>query len=149
MTTMVRRTGLTHLDVVARLFDQYRGFYGQPSDLATATAFIRARMERDESVIFLAWNDEAAVGFTQLYPAFSSVSASRVWILNDLLVVPEARRKGVARALLSAAAEFARADGALRLELETDHDNATAQALYRAMGWSPYDGTVRLRLPFN
>jgi len=149
MTTMVRRTGLTHLDVVARLFDQYRGFYGQPSDLATATAFIRARMERDESVIFLAWNDDAAVGFTQLYPAFSSVSASRVWILNDLLVVPEARRKGVARALLSAAAEFARADGALRLELETDHDNATAQALYRAMGWSPYDGTVRLRLPFN
>lgn len=149
MTTMVRRTGLTHLDVVARLFDQYRGFYGQPSDLATATAFIRARMERDESVIFLAWNDDAAVGFTQLYPAFSSVSASRVWILNDLLVVPEARRKGVARALLSAAAEFARADGALRLELEADHDNATAQALYRAMGWSPYDGTVRLRLPFN
>lgn len=149
MTTMVRRTGLTHLDVVARLFDQYRGFYGQPSDLATATAFIRARMERDESVIFLAWNDDAAVGFTQLYPAFSSVSASRVWILNDLLVVPEARRRGVASALLSAAAEFARADGALRLELETDHDNAAAQALYRAMGWSPYDGTVRLRLPFN
>ncbi|WP_296282001.1 GNAT family N-acetyltransferase [Pseudoxanthomonas sp.] len=149
MTTMVRRTGLTHLDVVARLFDQYRGFYGQPSDPALATAFIRARMERDESVIFLAWNDDAAVGFTQLYPAFSSVSASRVWILNDLLVVPEARRKGVARALLSAAAEFARADGALRLELETDHDNTSAQALYRAMGWSPYDGTVRFRLPLN
>lgn len=149
MTTMVRRTGLTHLDVVARLFDQYRGFYGQPSDPALATAFIRARMERDESVIFLAWNDDAAVGFTQLYPAFSSVSASRVWILNDLLVVPEARRKGVARALLSAAAEFAHADGALRLELETDHDNTSAQALYRAMGWSPYDGTVRFRLPLN
>ncbi len=149
MTTMVRRTGLTHLDVVARLFDQYRGFYGQPSDPALATAFIRARMERDESVIFLAWNDDAAVGFTQLYPAFSSVSASRVWILNDLLVVPEARRKGVARALLSAAAEFARADGALRLELETDRDNTSAQALYRAMGWSPYDGTVRFRLPLN
>ena len=87
------------------------------------------------------------VGFTQLYPAFSSVSASRVWILNDLLVLPEARRMGVARALLSSAAEFARADGALRLELETDHDNASAQALYRAMGWVPYDGTLRFRLP--
>lgn len=147
MTTMVRRTGLTHLDVVARLFDQYRGFYGQPSDPVLARDFIRERMERDESVILLAWVDDAAVGFTQLYPAFSSVSASRVWILNDLLVLPEARRKGVARALLSAAADFARADGALRLELETDHDNATAQALYRAMGWVPYDGTLRFRLP--
>ncbi|TQM06963.1 acetyltransferase (GNAT) family protein [Pseudoxanthomonas sp. 3HH-4] len=147
MTTVVRRTGLTHLDVVARLFDQYRGFYGQPSDPALARDFIRERMERDESVILLAWVDDAAVGFTQLYPAFSSVSASRVWILNDLLVLPEARRKGVARALLSAAADFARADGALRLELETDPDNATAHALYRAMGWVPYDGTLRFRLP--
>ncbi|MEJ2789950.1 MULTISPECIES: GNAT family N-acetyltransferase [unclassified Pseudoxanthomonas] len=147
MTTVVRRTGLTHLDVVARLFDQYRGFYGQPSDPALARDFIRERMERDESVILLAWVDDAAVGFTQLYPAFSSVSASRVWILNDLLVLPEARRMGVARALLSSAAEFARADGALRLELETDHDNASAQALYRAMGWVPYDGTLRFRLP--
>ena len=147
MTTVVRRTGLTHLDVVARLFDHYRGFYGQPSDPALARDFIRERMERDESVILLAWVDDAAVGFTQLYPAFSSVSASRVWILNDLLVLPEARRKGAARALLSAAADFARADGALRLELETEHDNATAQALYRAMGWVPYDGTLRFRLP--
>lgn len=147
MTMVVRRTGLTHLDVVARLFDQYRGFYGQPSDPALARDFIRERMERDESVILLAWVDDAAVGFTQLYPAFSSVSASRVWILNDLLVLPEARRMGVARALLSSAAEFARADGALRLELETDHDNASAQALYRAMGWVPYDGTLRFRLP--
>jgi GNAT superfamily N-acetyltransferase len=86
------------------------------------------------------------VGFTQLYPAFSSVSAAHVWILNDLLVLPDARRNGVARALLSAAADFARADGALRLELETDHDNVTAQALYRAMGWTPYDGTLRFRL---
>lgn len=147
MTAVIRRTGLTHLDVVARLFDQYRGFYGQPSDPALARDFIRERMERDESVILLAWVDDAAVGFTQLYPAFSSVSASRVWILNDLLVLPEARRMGVARALLSSAAEFARADGALRLELETDHDNASAQALYRAMGWVPYDGTLRFRLP--
>lgn len=147
MTTVIRRTGLTHLDVVARLFDQYCGFYGQPSDPALARDFIRERMERDESVILLAWVDDAAVGFTQLYPAFSSVSASRVWILNDLLVLPEARRMGVARALLSSAAEFARADGALRLELETDHDNASAQALYRAMGWVPYDGTLRFRLP--
>lgn len=147
MTMVVRRTGLTHLDVVARLFDQYRGFYGQPSDPALARDFIRERMERDESVILLAWVDDAAVGFTQLYPAFSSVCASRVWILNDLLVLPEARRMGVARALLSSAAEFARADGALRLELETDHDNASAQALYRAMGWVPYDGTLRFRLP--
>ena len=135
---VVRRAGLNHLDVVAHLFDLYRMFYGQPSDPSLARAFIRARMERDESVVLLAWRDEQAVGFVQLYPAFSSVSAARTWILNDLLVVPEARRLGVARALLSAAADFARDDGALRLELETDHDNHGAQALYRDMGWTLY-----------
>ena len=148
-TTMVRRAGLNHLDAVSQLFDLYRQFYGKPSDPVLARDFIRARMERDESVVLLAWQSEHAVGFVQLYPAFSSVSAARVWILNDLLVLPEARRSGAARALLSAASDFARDDGALRLELETDHDNHTAQALYQALGWTLYDGTLRYRLPLR
>ncbi len=149
MTLAVRRATLDDLDAVARLFDLYRVFYGKPSEPAVAKEFIRARMTQDESVILLAEIKGDAVGFTQLYPAFSSVSATRTWILNDLLVVPEARRSGVARALLVAAADFARDDGALRLELETDHDNATAQALYHAMGWTAYDGTLRFRLPLR
>lgn len=149
MTLAIRRATLDDLDAVARLFDLYRVFYGKPSEPAVAKEFIRARMTQDESVILLAEIEGDAVGFTQLYPAFSSVSATRTWILNDLLVVPEARRSGVARALLVAAADFARDDGALRLELETDHDNATAQALYHAMGWTAYDGTLRFRLPLR
>ena len=147
MDVSTTRATLADLDTVVPLFDRYRVFYGKPSDPVLARDFIRARMQREESVVLLAWIDEQAVGFTQLYPAFSSVSATHVWILNDLLVMPEARRHGAARALLTAAADFARTDGALRLELETDHDNAAAQALYRAMGWVPYDGTLRFRLP--
>ena len=146
MTPTIRQATPDNLDTVARLFDLYRVFYGKSSDPALARDFIQARMTHGESVILLAESGSDAVGFTQLYPAFSSVSATRTWILNDLLVLPEARRQGVARALLVAAADFARADGALRLEMETDHDNATAQALYRAMGWTPYDGTLRFRL---
>jgi GNAT superfamily N-acetyltransferase len=149
MTPDIRRATLDDLDTVARLFDLYRVFYGKPSEPMLARDFIQARLTRDESVILLAHLDDGAAGFTQLYPAFSSVSATRTWILNDLLVLPEARRHGVARALLSAAADFARDDGALRLELETDHDNVTAQALYHAMGWTTYDGTLRFRLPLR
>lgn len=149
MTVSITRATPADLDTVAPLFDLYRVFYGKPSDPVVAREFIEARMTRGESVILLAQLDGAAIGFTQLYPAFSSVSATHTWILNDLLVLPEARRNGVARALLSAAADFARADGALRLELETDHDNTTAQALYRAMGWTAYDGTLRFRLPLR
>lgn len=149
MDLSITRATLADLDTIVPLFDRYRVFYGKPSDPALARAFMRARLERAESVVLLAWIDAQAVGFTQLYPAFSSVSAAHVWVLNDLLVLPDARRNGIARALLSSAADFARADGALRLELETDHDNAAAQALYRAMGWMPYEGTLRFRLPLD
>lgn len=149
MSIDIRRATPGDVDVVAPLFDTYRVFYCKPSDPALARDFIDARLTRGESVILLALQEGKAVGFTQLYPAFSSVSATHVWILNDLLVLPEARRGGVARALLAAAADFARADGALRLELETDHDNHTAQALYQAMGWTLYDGTLRYRLPLR
>jgi GNAT superfamily N-acetyltransferase len=149
MTLDIRRATSADLDLVAPLFDTYRVFYGKPSEPAVARDFIEARISREQSVILLALDDGKAIGFTQLYPAFSSVSATHVWILNDLLVLPEARRGGAARALLTAAADFARADGALRLELETDHDNHTAQALYNAMGWTLYDGTLRYRLPLR
>lgn len=137
------RAALADLDTLTSLFDAYRVFYRQAPDTATARAFLAERLQRNESVIILArdeGNDEA-LGFTQLYPAFSSVSARRIWILNDLFVIPEARQHGVARALMEAAREFALATGALRLVLETAEGNRPAQALYEALGYAREAGT--------
>ena len=145
----VRRATVEDVDAIASLFDLYRTFYEQPSDLALAHRFIGERLQQGESVIFLAEMDGKAVGFTQLFPSFSSVGATRIWILNDLYVDATARRQGVAQALLQAASEFARADGARRLELETDHGNDSAQALYRRLGWELFDGTLRFRFALN
>lgn len=139
MPVTVRRIDEADLDSVAPLFDAYRQFYAQPADLARAREWLRERLHRDESVILLAERDGMAVGFTQLYPMFSSVRTVRIWILNDLYVDAASRRGGVARALLDAAAEFARDDGAARLMLETGRDNLAARALYRAAGWSEDD----------
>ncbi|MEH6420634.1 GNAT family N-acetyltransferase [Pseudomonas sp. CGJS7] len=148
MSPTVRHAVAADLDLLAPLFDSYRHFYTQREDAAVSRAFIGERLRRGDSVLLLAALDGAdGAGFTQLYPTFSSVRAARVWVLNDLYVDPAARRRGVAQALLAAAAEFARADGAARLELETDHDNLTAQALYDANGWRRYDGTQRYHLP--
>jgi ribosomal protein S18 acetylase RimI-like enzyme len=147
MMINVRRATTDDIDAIAPLFDQYRRFYAQAGDLALARRFIGERLQLGQSVIFLAETEAKAVGFTQLFPSFSSVGATRVLILNDLYVDPAARRQGVAQALLHAATEFARADGARRLELETDHSNDSAQALYRRLGWELYDGTLRFRLP--
>lgn len=131
----IHRATPADVDRIAPLFDAYRRFYGQPGDLERGKAFLRDRLERDESVVLVAERDGAAVGFTQLYPMFSSVRTARLWILNDLYVDESARRGGVARALLDAAAEFAREQGAAGLMLETTRDNAPARALYRAAGW--------------
>ena len=139
MNPSIRRAGLGDLDQLAPLFDAYRRFYRQPGDLPRARDFLRERLQRDESVILLAVQDGAAVGFTQLYPMFSSVRTARIWILNDLYVAEQARRSGAARGLLDAAARFAREEGAARLMLETGRDNAPARALYRAAGWSEDD----------
>lgn len=139
MSVAIRGIDESDLDRVAPLFDAYRQFYAQPADLARARTWLRERLQRDESVILLAERDGEAVGFTQLYPMFSSVRTARIWILNDLYVDASARRGGVARALLDAAAAFARDAGAARLVLETGRDNLAARALYRAAGWSEDD----------
>ncbi len=128
------------LDLVVPLFDAYRRFYRQEGDPAGAREFLRGLFESAGSVIFLAVaRDEAggrtALGFTQLFPSHSSVSMKPLWILNDLYVAPEARRRGVARALLERATEHARAAGAKGLVLETEKHNHQAKRLYESLGW--------------
>ncbi|TMC04915.1 MAG: GNAT family N-acetyltransferase [Chloroflexi bacterium] len=132
---LVRRAGLGDVDDLAPLFDLYRQFYGQASDLAAARAFLSERLRRDESVIFIASADDVALGFTQLYPSFSSVSVRRLWILNDLFVSPAARRGGVGRRLLERAREWAVETGAKGLTLTTALTNSAARSLYESCGW--------------
>ena len=130
----VRRAGRDDLAAVAPLFDAYRQFYEQPSDLMASTRFLSERLERDESVVFVAERVGSVVGFIQLYPLFSSVSLGRVYLLNDLFVVPEARRSGAGAALLDTARRWAEGEQAHSLELSTAVDNP-AQRLYEECGW--------------
>lgn len=131
----VRQATITDLDLLVPLFDAYRQFYRQPSDPVRARLFLQKRFEQNESVVLMAFEKESAVGFTQLYPSFSSGALGQIFILNDLFVVPEARRRGVGSALLRAAAEYGRSVGAIRLVLSTELTNANAQSVYEAMGW--------------
>jgi GNAT superfamily N-acetyltransferase len=135
MDTTIRRASAADLDALVPLFDAYRVFYAQPSDPVRARDFLAERFANGESAVLVAERGPSAVGFTQLYPVFSSVRTARTWLLNDLFVVEGARRGGVARALLDAAAAFAREQGAAGLMLETTRDNAPARALYRDAGW--------------
>lgn len=135
MNIVLRQAEPADAESIAPLFDDYRQFYRQTPDLPLALAFLRERLTLRESVIFIAHDERGqVVGFTQLYPSFSSVSASRIWILNDLFVLPRARGQGIAHRLLDTARSHALATGAKRLILSTAHDNP-AQKLYESTGY--------------
>lgn len=123
-----------HLDILMPLFNDYRQFYGQESDIMGARMFLQRRIEKKESVIFLALEEDIGVGFTQLYPTYSSVSMQKFYVLNDLFVSEEHRNKGIGERLLHQAKMFT-ADFKLKgLALETASDNP-AQQLYERLGW--------------
>lgn len=132
----VIQASLDQLNALAAVFDQYRLFYEQPSDLVSAQEFLEARFHNQDSVIFVAIEADQIAGFTQLYPSFSSVSMRRIWILNDLFVQPNYRRQGVAKLLLTAAEHYARQTGAIRIALSTQISNTSAQALYESLGYT-------------
>jgi len=136
MTISVKRATLENLHEVSELFNSYRVFYKQDSNIDLAVNFISERMKNKESVIFVASTENGeALGFTQLYPTFSSVSAKSFWILCDLYVSSAARRLGVGKKLMEAARVFAIENNSKGISLETASDNVNAQALYESLGY--------------
>ena len=132
---VIQKATLNELHSLSELFDLYRVFYEQPSDLKGAKEFLNERLVNEESVVFIALDADDSLGFVQLYPSFSSISMQRSWILNDLFVKESARRKGLGEKLLQAAITFARETGANAVSLETGKENVNAQRLYERFGF--------------
>jgi ribosomal protein S18 acetylase RimI-like enzyme len=130
---------LKDIEIVTELFDMYRQFYEQPPDIVAAREFLFQRMTNKDSVIFLAINDKGeGTGFVQLYPSFTSVGMKRLWILNDLFIHKDHRRRGVGQALLERCRQFSIQTNATGLILETRNSNNSARALYEKFGFD-YD----------
>jgi GNAT superfamily N-acetyltransferase len=136
MSVTIHQATIHDLDTLVPLFDGYRQFYRQASDDPGVRRFLAERFAHHESIILLACNEQGSgLGFIQLYPLFSSVRMARIYVLNDLFVSADARRQGVARAMMNAAADHARALGAASLLLTTEWNNQPAQTLYESLGW--------------
>lgn len=139
----IKRIHIDELEEIVPLFDAYRVFYRQPSDPGRARRFLFARVGSGDSVLFAALNETGYAGFTQLYPIYSSVRTVKNWLLNDLYVAPDARRKGVAEALIRGAMDFARGEGALVIRLETEETNLPARRVYERLGFETKDPDSR------
>lgn len=139
-----------HISLIVPLFDQYRQFYGKSPDSSGARLFLADRLERRDSVIYMATDGEGSsevgVAFAQLYPSFSSVETRRIWILNDLYVIPAWRRQGVAKGLMDRARHLALETKASRIILATEADNRIAQAFYDRLGFRKDERFVHYEL---
>lgn len=129
---------LGHLDLLTPMFVKYREFYGQLPYPDSSRSFLRKRLAREESVIYLALPDDddtKLLGFCQLYPSFSSLSLKRVWILNDIYVAEDSRRMLVADHLMREAKKMARQTNAVRMRVSTSSDNQVAHKTYESIGF--------------
>jgi ribosomal protein S18 acetylase RimI-like enzyme len=133
----IRPAVSTEAPDLARLFDAYRIFYKRDSDSAAAHAFVAEQLLKGVTRFVIARDNanNCALGFVHLIPSLGTLAMRPIWYLEDLFVIPAARRRGVARALMLRAEQFARETGAERLTLSTAHDNHAAQALYRSVGY--------------
>ncbi|MBO0950022.1 GNAT family N-acetyltransferase [Fibrella forsythiae] len=133
---MTRPATPADLDSVAYLFNEYRIFYEKPTALAEGRQFLADRMDRKESVVFVAETDSGTLaGFVQLYPLFSSTRMKRLWLLNDLFVHADHRGQGHSLALIDAARQLCRETKACGLILETAQTNLIGNRLYPRAGF--------------
>ncbi len=94
---------IDHLEDLVPLFDGYRVFYKQISNQDGARQFLFERFKYKDAIVFMAYIDDKAVGFTQLYPLRSSVSMQPMYLLNDLFIDVNYRGQGIGEALINKA----------------------------------------------
>jgi len=110
----IRKAETKDLEQLAKLFDGYRVFYQKDTDIESAKRFLADRMKNQDSVIYVCENEaDKLVGFTQLYPLFSSTRMKKLWLLNDLFVDSNFRGKGLSVKLIEKAKELVRSSNAL------------------------------------
>lgn len=139
MHATIRKAEEHDVNELSALFNLYRVFYKQNSDIESAKKFLAERILKKESIIFIAVRENKMVGFTQLYPLFSSLSMKRAWQLNDLYILEEYRGYGISKQLIDAAKQLARETSAAGIMLETEKTNIIGNKLYPSCDFIPND----------
>jgi len=137
MNTGIRKINKDEYELVADMFNKYRIFYKQPSDIELAKEYLKERLANNEAQFFVAYDSITfeLLGFTLLYARFSSVSAIKNWHIGDLYVEPNQRKRGLGQKLLQTAIDYATEHKAKFISLNTAKDNFTAQKVYEDFGF--------------
>jgi len=135
----IKQASILHLEALLPLFMQYREFHQVPAAKKTSREFMKKRLTRNDSIIWIAFVNQTAAGFVQVYPSFSSVALQPQWLLNDLFVEESSRKNGVAKELIKQVEKSAKQQGIFSIKLATSNDNKAATSLYGAMSYQPID----------
>jgi GNAT superfamily N-acetyltransferase len=139
MQAIIQKAKESDVEELSNIFTLYRIYYKKNPDIETAKSFLLERIQKKESVIFIATIENKIVGFTQLYPWFSSLSIKRSWLLNDLYILEEYRGKGISKQLIDSAKQLAKETNAAWIMLETEKANTVGNKLYPSSGFVLYD----------
>ena len=145
--TALTEPAVEQLVGVAAVFDQYRRHYGQPVVAGQTLAWLSDHASHRQLSVFVAHVGEDLAGLATTVALPASLRLGCSWQLRDLYVVPGARHRGVARALVGAVRQAATAAGAIRLSVQTEPSNIAALQLYRTSGFVPVEDIQILSLP--
>ncbi|TGV01701.1 GNAT family N-acetyltransferase [Flavivirga rizhaonensis] len=131
---IIIRATIEHLNDLVPLFDGYRIFDRQASDLNSVKEFLKERLTKQDSVIYMAYINDTPVGFTQLYFLFSSVSMKPMYLLNDLYIDSNYRSQNIGTTLINKAKKLCEKKEYKGLLIQTENTNP-AQHLYQRLGF--------------
>ena len=135
----IREAEISDINQLSKLFDSYRMFYGNESDIDISKKFLENRLSNKDSKVFICEVNNILTGFVQLYPLFSSTRVSKYWLLNDLFVGSEYRGKGYSKQLIDKAKELVKESNACGMMLETEKSNKIGNNLYLKTGFKIND----------
>jgi GNAT superfamily N-acetyltransferase len=122
-------------ELVLPLIAAYQRFYeAVPNEGRNRAYFSRFLDDQTNGIQFVALDgDGRALGFATLYFPLGSVSARANCLMNDLFTTPEARGKGIGRALITHCLQYAKDHGFSSIYWQTAQSNTTAQRLYDSL----------------
>jgi len=135
----IRPATTKDLDTIRDLWSAMEGEIGGPRWVQETWEEEKVDVERrlKDAVVFLAEDDDSAVGFAAL-----DYRDSRIAELQSLYVRPDARRLGIARALMQQASAAAREHGYDHMMLDVLTSNHEARAVYERLGFAEYQLTL-------